>query len=152
MQMAVNRELSAVIVENRDRLSRFGFELIEQVLESLGTKVIVISNAENKSYEKELTDDELAEEIKDIQGERPISYAYMEISGTITYQGLIRSGIVPVTGGKMWYAWDEDNGISRYFQTKKECGDFIKANFKGEYRKACLMLLAHATGRAKVNL
>ena len=57
MQMAVNRELSAVIVENRDRLSRFGFELIEQVLESLGTKVIVISNAENKSYEKELTDD-----------------------------------------------------------------------------------------------
>ena len=105
-----------------------------------------------RQYEKELTYDELAEEIKDIQGERPISYAYMEISGTITYQGLIRSGIVPVTGGKMWYAWDEDNGISRYFQTKKECGDFIKANFKGEYRKACLMLLAHDTGRAKVNL
>lgn len=105
-----------------------------------------------KHYEKELTEDELAEEIKDIQGERPISYAYMEISGAITYQGLIRAGIAPVTGGMMWYAWDEDNGISRYFQTKKECGDFIKANFKGEYRKACLMLLAHDTGRAKVNL
>ena len=105
-----------------------------------------------RHYEKELTDNELAEEIKDIQGERPISYAYMEISGAITYQGLIRAGIVPVTGGNMWYAWDEDNGISRYFQTKKECGDFIKANFKGEYRKACLMLLAHDTGRAKVNL
>ena len=105
-----------------------------------------------RHYEKELTDNELAEEIKDIQGERPISYAYMEISGAITYQGLIRAGIVPVIGGKMWYAWDEDNGISRYFQTKKECGDFIKANFKGEYRKACLMLLAHDTGRAKVNL
>ena len=105
-----------------------------------------------RHYEKELTDNELAEEIKDIQGERPISYAYMEISGAITYQGLIRAGIVPVTGGKMWYAWDEDNGISRYFTTKKECGDFIKANFKGEYRKACLMLLAHDTGRAKVNL
>ena len=105
-----------------------------------------------RHYEKELTDNELAEEIKDIQGERPISYAYMEISGAITYQGLIRAGIVPVTGGNMWYAWDEDNGISRYFQTKKEFGDFIKANFKGEYRKACLMLLAHDTGRAKVNL
>lgn len=105
-----------------------------------------------KHYEKELTEDELAEEIKDIQGERPISYAYMEISGAITYQGLIRAGIAPVTGGMMWYAWDEDNGISRYFQTKKECGDFIKTNFKGEYRKACLMLLAHDTGRAKVNL
>ena len=105
-----------------------------------------------RHYEKELTEDELAEEIKDIQGERPISYAYMEISGAITYQGLIRAGIVPVTGGNMWYAWDEDNGISRYFQTKKECGDFIKSNFKGEYRKACLMLLAHDSGRAKVNL
>ena len=66
-------------------------------------------------YEKELTDNELAEEIKDIQGERPISYAYMEISGTITYQGLIRAGLVDVKGGKMWYAWDEDNGVSRYF-------------------------------------
>ena len=105
-----------------------------------------------RHYEKELTEDELAEEIKDIQGKHPISYAYMEISGAITYQGLIRAGIVPVTGGNMWYAWDEDNGISRYFQTKKECGDFIKANFKGEYRKACLMLLAHDSGRAKVNL
>lgn len=103
-----------------------------------------------KQYEKELTEDELAEEIKDIQCERPISYAYMEISGDIRYQGLIRAGLVDVKGGKMWYAWDEDNGVSRYFQTKKECGDFIKANFNGEYRKACLMLLAHATGRATV--
>ena len=105
-----------------------------------------------KHYEKELTDDELAEEIKDIQGERPISYAYMEISGTITYQGLTTAGIVPVTGGNMWYAWDEDNCVPHYFHTKKECGDFIKSNFKGEYRKACLMLLAHDSGRAKVNL
>ena len=105
-----------------------------------------------KHYEKELTEDELAKEINQIQGERPISYAYMEISGTITYQGLIRTGIVPVTGGKMWYAWDDYNDVPRYFQTKKECGDFIKANFKGEYRKACLMLLAHATGRATVKI
>lgn len=105
-----------------------------------------------RHYVKDLTEDELDEEIKKIQGERPISYAYMEISGNIIYQGFITAGIVPINGGKMWYAWDEDNSDSRYFQTKKECGDFIKANFKGEYRKACLMLLAHDTGRAKVNL
>ena len=105
-----------------------------------------------RHYEKDLTEDELDKEIKQIQGERPVSYAYMEINGTITYQGLLRAGVIPVTGGKMWYAWDEDNGVSRYFHTKKECGDFIKANFKGEYRKACLMLLVHDTGRAKVNL
>ena len=105
-----------------------------------------------RHYEKELTDDELAEEIKDIQGEHPISYAYMEISGDILYQGFITAGIVPINGGKMWYAWDDYNDVPRYFQTKKECGDFIKANFKGEYRKACLMLLAHATGRATVKI
>ena len=105
-----------------------------------------------RHYEKELTDDELAEEIKYIQGERPISYAYMEISGAIAYQGLIRAGLRSVTGGEMWYAWDEDNCVPHYFNTKKECGDFIKANFKGEYRKACLMLLAHDAGRATVKI
>ena len=106
----------------------------------------------SRHYEKELTQDELVKEIQDIQEERPVSYAYMEISGTITYQGFITAGIVPINGGKMWYAWDDYNDVPRYFQTKKECGDFIKANFKGEYRMACLMLLAHDTGRAKVNL
>ena len=105
-----------------------------------------------RHYEKELTDNELAEEIKDIQGERPVSYAYMEISGDILYQGFTTAGIVPVRGGKMWYTWDDYNDVPRYFNTKKECGDFIKANFKGEYRKACLMLLAHATGRATVKI
>ena len=105
-----------------------------------------------RHYVKDLTDDELAEEIKDIQGKHPISYAYMEISGDILYQGFITAGIVPINGGKMWYAWDDYNDVPRYFQTKKECGDFIKANFKGEYRKACLMLLAHATGRATVKI
>ena len=105
-----------------------------------------------RHYEIELTDNELAEEIKDIQGERPISYAYMEISGDILYQGFTTAGIVPVRGGKMWYTWDDYNDVPRYFNTKKECGDFIKANFKGEYRKACLMLLAHATGRATVKI
>ena len=105
-----------------------------------------------RHYEKDLTEDELAKEINQIQGERPIGYAYMEISGTITYQGFITAGIVPINGGKMWYAWDDYNDVPRYFQTKKECGDFIKANFKGEYRKACLMLLAHATGRATVKI
>ena len=105
-----------------------------------------------RHYEKDLTEDELDEEIKKIQGERPISYAYMEISGDILYQGFTTAGIVPIKGGKMWYAWDDEKYAPQYFNTKKECGDFIKANFKGEYRKACLMLLAHATGRAKVNL
>ena len=57
IQMAVHGQIDTVIVENRDRLSRFGFEMIESMFNSLGVKIIVISNVENKSYEKELTDD-----------------------------------------------------------------------------------------------
>lgn len=103
-----------------------------------------------RHYEKELTQDELTDEIQDIQGERPLSYAYMEISGDMRYQGLCYAGLLPVKGGHLWGVWDVDNSVSIYFHTKKECGDFIKANFTGEYRRVCLMLLAHQTGRAKV--
>lgn len=57
MSMAAKRELKMVIVENRDRLSRFGFDLVEKILNELGAKVVVVSNIDNTSYEKELTDD-----------------------------------------------------------------------------------------------
>lgn len=57
ISMAATGQLETVIVENRDRLSRFGFEMIESMFEKLGVKIIVISNVEDKSYEKELTDD-----------------------------------------------------------------------------------------------
>lgn len=127
---------------------KYLFVVKESVMRLKGDKCAKV----RRHYEKDLTEEELDNEIKKIQGERPISYAYMEISGDIVFQDLIRAGIAPVTGGMMWYAWDDYNDVPRYFQTKKECGDFIKANFKGEYRKACLMLLAHDTGRAKVNL
>ena len=57
ISLAATGQLETVIVENRDRLSRFGFEMIESMFEKLGVKIIVISNVEDKSYEKELTDD-----------------------------------------------------------------------------------------------
>ena len=104
----------------------------------------------SRHYEKELTQDELVKEIQDIQGERPLSYAYMEISGDIRYQGLCYAGLLPVKGGHLWGVWDVDNSVSRYFKTTKECIFFVKQHFTGEYRRVCLMLLAHQTGRAKV--
>jgi predicted site-specific integrase-resolvase len=57
ISLAATGHLETVIVENRDRLSRFGFEMIESMFEKLGVKIIVISNVDDKSYEKELTDD-----------------------------------------------------------------------------------------------
>ena len=57
IDMVVNNSVEYVIVENRDRLVRFGFELLREVFEKHGTTIIVMSEAENKSYEQELTDD-----------------------------------------------------------------------------------------------
>jgi len=57
MSLAATGQLETLIVENRDRLCRFGFEMIEEMFRKLGAKIIVISNVEDKSYENELTDD-----------------------------------------------------------------------------------------------
>ena len=57
VKMVSNYEVSVVIVENRDRLTRFAFELLEMLFKSYGTEIIVISNVDNKVYEKEMIDD-----------------------------------------------------------------------------------------------
>lgn len=53
----INGEIDTIIVENKDRLARFGFELIENFFKNFGTKILVTSDIENKSYEQELTED-----------------------------------------------------------------------------------------------
>jgi putative resolvase len=55
--MVVNHEIDTVVIENKDRLVRFGFDLVEELFKQHGTKIIVMSDVENKSYERELTDD-----------------------------------------------------------------------------------------------
>ena len=57
LELVVEEKVDTVFVENRDRLSRFGFELIETLFNLHGSKIVVLSNAENKTYEQELTDD-----------------------------------------------------------------------------------------------
>lgn len=57
LNMVVEHKVSAVIIENRDRLVRFGFELIERMFALEGVKIIVMSEVENRTYEQELTDD-----------------------------------------------------------------------------------------------
>lgn len=50
-------KIDTVFIENKDRLARFGFELLEKMFDSFGTKIVVISIADNISYEQELTQD-----------------------------------------------------------------------------------------------
>ena len=56
-----NYEVKNVIIEHKDRLVRFGFELVKMLFEKYGTNIIIISDDEtNKTYEQELTDDLLS--------------------------------------------------------------------------------------------
>lgn len=57
LAMVTDNLVDKVIVENKDRLVRFGFDLLKEVFGKHGTDIIVMSETENKSYEQELTDD-----------------------------------------------------------------------------------------------
>ena len=55
--LVIEGKVNYVIIENKDRLCRFGFELLEKLFNSFGTNIIVVNNINNKTYEQELTDD-----------------------------------------------------------------------------------------------
>lgn len=60
-EMIIRNEVELVVVENKDRLVRFGYELVEGVFRYFGCKILVLSETiQNKTYEQELTDDLLS--------------------------------------------------------------------------------------------
>lgn len=60
LNMVTDYKVDKVIIENKDRLVRFGFDLLETLFKKYGTEIIVMSDVDNKSYEQELTDDLLS--------------------------------------------------------------------------------------------
>ena len=57
IQLVVKGKIENIIIENKDRLCRFGFELFEQFCKYFKTKIIVVNDLSEKSYEQELTED-----------------------------------------------------------------------------------------------
>lgn len=54
----IRGEVDTIVIENKDRLMRFGFEMFEKFFKHFGTRIIVLNDKiENKSYEQEFTDD-----------------------------------------------------------------------------------------------
>ncbi len=54
----IDGKISVVVIEHRDRLTRFQFPIFERFFGSYGTEIEVLSNiTEDKSYEQELADD-----------------------------------------------------------------------------------------------
>lgn len=56
IDMVTNSEVDKIVVLYKDRLIRFGYELIENICEKYGTKIEVIDNTE-KTEEQELVED-----------------------------------------------------------------------------------------------
>ena len=54
----IKGNVDLVIIENKDRLIRFNFDLLEEIFKYFGTRILVLNDSlNNKSYEQELTDD-----------------------------------------------------------------------------------------------
>ena len=56
LKMVMNKKVSKVIIAYPDRLTRFGFKILEDFFESYGTEIVVI-NHEEKSSQEELVED-----------------------------------------------------------------------------------------------
>jgi predicted site-specific integrase-resolvase len=60
LEYAMSGNLEELVVAHRDRLARFGFELIEWIIQHKGGKVVVLEENECKSTEQELAEDLLS--------------------------------------------------------------------------------------------
>ena len=56
LKMVMNREVSKVVIAYSDRLTRFGFKILEEFFKSYGTEIVVI-NKEEKTPQEELIED-----------------------------------------------------------------------------------------------
>ena len=58
LAMVMNNEVDRIFILYKDRLTRFGFNYLEQICDKFGTKIIVISKEiEDKSIDEELAED-----------------------------------------------------------------------------------------------
>jgi predicted site-specific integrase-resolvase len=57
LNQVIDNKIETIIIENKDRLCRFGFDLFENFCKQFNCKIIVTTEVENISYEQELTQD-----------------------------------------------------------------------------------------------
>lgn len=58
IERVIKGEIGFIVIENKDRLTRFNFDTLELIFKYFGTQIIVLNDSiDNKSYEQELTDD-----------------------------------------------------------------------------------------------
>ena len=60
IELICSNSIERIVVNYKDRLIRFGFELIEQLCSIYNVKIEIINLTEDKSYEEELVEDVLS--------------------------------------------------------------------------------------------
>lgn len=60
LDACIQNNIGEVVVTHRDRLSRFGFDLIRLIVEKAGGVITVIDDEQNKTTEQELSEDLLS--------------------------------------------------------------------------------------------
>ena len=57
IQEIVKGNIELIVIENKDRLCRFGFDLFNEFCKYFKTKIIVVNDLSEKNFEQELTED-----------------------------------------------------------------------------------------------
>lgn len=57
IQEIVKGNIELIVIENKDRLCRFGFDLFNEFCKYFKTKIIVVNELSEKKFEQELTED-----------------------------------------------------------------------------------------------
>ena len=60
LDSCMQNNIGEVVIAHKDRLSRFGFDLIKLIIEKAGGKITIINDEQNKSTEQELAEDLLS--------------------------------------------------------------------------------------------
>ncbi len=55
-----SNEIERIVINYKDRLIRFGYEIIEQLCDIYNVKIEIINHTEDKTYEQELVEDVLS--------------------------------------------------------------------------------------------
>jgi predicted site-specific integrase-resolvase len=58
IERVIKGEIGLLVIENKDRLTRFNFDTLQLIFKYYGTQIIVLNDAlDNRTYEQELTED-----------------------------------------------------------------------------------------------
>lgn len=83
----IKGKVDLLVIENKDRLVRFGFEMFETLCKFYGTRILVINDLTEKSYEQELTEDLISIihyfSIKSYSNRRRLNKIKKELEGTV---------------------------------------------------------------------